>query len=95
MSKIGEFKPKKEFLSTIEGEITKEHLKWSYGLGMTFRLKRHTVYKDYNLSLQKECHGNRTSYYIDGDEREFKTAESMLIALNELLKAKQNGLEKI
>lgn len=85
MSKIGEFKPKEGFLSAIEGQITKDHLKWSYGMGMSISGKRHTVYKDYNLSCQKECHGEKTSYYIDGDKREFKTVDALLIALNEKL----------
>lgn len=86
MKKIGEFKPDEKYLQTIIGDITKDHLSWRYALGMSFNGKRHNAYRDDRLSLQKEGYCNKTYWYIDGDEREFKTVEAMLEALNEAIK---------
>ncbi|MDR3551269.1 MAG: hypothetical protein P4L31_07690 [Candidatus Babeliales bacterium] len=49
---------------------------------MTVGKTRHTIYRDWDKKVQKEVHGNKTSFSIDNDKRIFKTLEEFETAYN-------------
>ncbi len=71
-------------------KTTKFH--WSLGVHTSFRNEHQSVYRDNALGVQKEtlvpyrngqpCEG-KSYYYIDGDEREFRSEEELMAALRE------------
>lgn len=51
---------------------------WQYKLGMTIGRTRSEIYRDDDLKVQKEVHGNNISYFIDGDKNEYYSEEHLI-----------------
>ncbi len=65
---------------------------WKMRMHMNCGTKHHLLYRDDALRVQKEVHTSfrngipgkgKTYYFIDNDEREFRTEESLIEALRE------------
>jgi hypothetical protein len=51
---------------------------WQYGMGMTIKGQRHTVYKDWKHNVTKECHSkDDVSFWADDSEIPFASEEDL------------------